>query len=43
MKDFLRANWVWIVAPIVVVAIAFALLTWLNSGGETAPMNYPTF
>ena len=40
MLRFLRLNWIWIVAPIVVVAIILVLAILLGGGDSTAPFIY---
>jgi hypothetical protein len=43
MVKFLRENWIWIVAPIVVVAVVLAVLAWFGGGSEdpVTPFVYP--
>jgi|JI102314A1RNA_FD_contig_31_5448852_length_253_multi_3_in_0_out_0_2 hypothetical protein len=38
--NFLRRHWVWIVAPIFVVAAAVLLVAWLGQEPEVAPFDY---
>ncbi len=40
MKSFLRENWVWIVAPIVLLAALVALFIALTSGSGVANNSY---
>lgn len=40
MKEFLRENWVWFVAPFVVAAIVIALLLALGVGQDGSPFIY---
>jgi hypothetical protein len=35
MKSFLRENWIWIVAPIVIVLVLFAVLIALGGGDDS--------
>ncbi len=42
MGKFLRENWIWIVAPIVIVAILCVIVVWLSQDSDpTAPFVYP--
>jgi len=41
MLRFLRANWIWIVAPIAVIAILCFVIAWLTTSDPLAPMQYP--
>lgn len=43
MKNFLRENWIWIVAPIVIVAVGVLYLLWQGSGDAAAPFSYTLF
>ena len=44
MGRFLKENWIWIVAPIVVVAVAVILLLYFVGDNEaTAPFTYALF
>jgi hypothetical protein len=40
---FIRENWVWIVAPIVVVALLLVSIAWLGGGDSSAPFVYNIF
>ena len=41
MGKFLRENWIWIVAPIVIVAILLVVVAWLFIPSDpTAPFIY---
>ena len=42
MKSFLRENWIWIVAPIVIVLVLFAVLIAMG-GGDDSPFTYRIF
>jgi hypothetical protein len=42
MLKFIRENWVWIVAPIVVVAVLIVLLAWF-SDDSVSPFQYNVF
>jgi len=39
MKRFLRENWIWIVAPLVIVALGLAALL-LTRGAESGPGDF---
>ena len=43
MGRFLRENWLWIVAPIVIVLVLMGVIVWLSESGEEAPFIYPIF
>ncbi len=43
MGKFLKENWIWIVAPIVLVAILLVVVAMLGSGDESAPFIYNIF
>lgn len=40
---FLRENWVWIVAPIAVVAVLLLAIAFLSSGDDPSPFVYNIF
>ena len=40
MGAFLKENWIWIVAPIVVVIVAVAVILITSEGNSTAPFVY---
>jgi len=40
MGAFLRENWVWILVPLVALAILVVLILWLG-GAEESPFVYP--
>ncbi|MEO6710105.1 MAG: DUF5989 family protein [Planctomycetota bacterium] len=40
MGKFLRENWIWILAPIVIVAVLCVIVAWLSSEDATAPFIY---
>jgi hypothetical protein len=35
MRDFLRENWLWIAAPVVIFAIALVVVLWLTRDGAS--------
>ena len=43
MDNFFRENWIWIVAPIVVVIVAVAVILFLSEGDPGAPFVYNVF
>jgi flagellar basal body-associated protein FliL len=44
MGKFLKENWIWIVAPIVLVAVGVLVLVFFVGGDEgTAPFTYALF
>jgi len=43
MGSFLRENWIWIVAPIVLVAILVVVLLLMGGGGDDSPFVYNIF
>ena len=43
MSKFFRDNWIWIVAPIVVVLVAIVLFYWLSDDPGVSPFQYPAF
>ena len=43
MGNFLRDNWLWIAAPIVIFVIALVVLIFLTGGDETSPFIYNPF
>jgi len=43
MLKFLRENWVWIVAPIVVLAVIVAALAIFGGDDSVTPFVYPLF
>ena len=43
MGKFLRENWVWVAAPIVVVAVLIALFYWLSDDPGASPFIYQSF
>jgi len=40
---FLRENWIWIVAPIVIVMVAMVAVILLTQGDTTSPFIYNLF
>ena len=38
--DFLKENWIWIVAPVVAVLLILAVLLYLTDGGATDDFVY---
>lgn len=40
MKTFLRENWIWIVAPLVIVLVLFAVIVIAGSGDDVSPFIY---
>lgn len=43
MLKFLRENWVWIAAPIVVVALLLLAIAFLSGDSDTSPFVYNIF
>ena len=43
MMRFLRENWVWIVAPIAVVAVLLVTIAFFSGGDDTSPFVYNIF
>jgi ABC-type dipeptide/oligopeptide/nickel transport system permease subunit len=43
MGNFLRENWIWIAAPIVLVVILVVALLVLGGGGDDSPFVYNIF
>ena len=43
MGNFLRENWIWIVAPIVIVLILFVVLIAMSGGDANSPFIYNIF
>ena len=44
MGRFIKENWIWIAAPIVLVSVAVVALLVLDGGGDqTAPFTYSLF
>lgn len=43
MGRFLRENWLWILAPIVLVVVLFVVLIMVQGGDETSPFIYNIF
>jgi hypothetical protein len=43
MRGFWRENWIWIVAPIVLVIATFVAILCLQSGDEASPFTYHIF
>lgn len=41
MKDFLRENWIYIVAPVVIILIVILVL--MFTGGSESPFTYNIF
>jgi len=41
MGRFLRDNWIWIVAPLVIVALVCLLIAWFSSADPVQPIQYP--
>jgi hypothetical protein len=41
MQRFLKDNWVWILAPIVLVVLAVIIISMMNSNAEPAGFDYP--
>jgi hypothetical protein len=40
---FLRENWIWIVAPIVIVFAAMIAVAYMTSGDDASPFIYNIF
>ncbi|MDP6384590.1 MAG: hypothetical protein QGI93_00190 [Planctomycetota bacterium] len=40
MSDFLKENWIWIVAPIALVAIGVIVILTMSSEDPAAPFTY---
>ncbi len=40
MEDFLKENWIWIVAPVVIVALAVTAIVIFGESGEAVPFEY---
>lgn len=43
MGNFFRENWIWIVAPIVIVLALFAVIIIAGGGDDTTPFIYNIF
>jgi hypothetical protein len=43
MKRFLRENWIYIVAPIVIVIVLLGALYFIGGGSESSPFIYNIF
>jgi hypothetical protein len=43
MGNFLRENWLYIVAPVVIVVVLLGALMFFSSGGEGSPFIYNIF
>ena len=43
MKRFLRENWIYIVAPIVIVIVLLGALYFIGGGNEASPFIYNIF
>ena len=43
MGKFLAENWIWIVAPIVIVMVVMIAVVWLTQGNDPAPFVYNMF
>jgi uncharacterized protein DUF5989 len=43
MGNFLRENWIWIVAPIVVVFVLLIVVMLVTGGDDTSPFIYNIF
>ena len=43
MVKLLRENWLWIVAPIVIVAALLTGVVWMSRGEQAPPFIYPIF
>jgi len=43
MGNFLRENWLYIVAPVVIVVVLLGALAILSGGGEGSPFIYNIF
>jgi hypothetical protein len=40
---FLRENWIWWLAPLVIAVVAIVLLLWLSEGDAGSPFVYDEF
>ena len=43
MGTFLRENWIWILAPIVIVLGLFGAILYFQTGDDTSPFIYNIF
>ena len=43
MGKFLKENWLWIVAPIVIVLVLFVAIIAMQGGDDTSPFIYNIF
>ena len=43
MADFFKENWIWIVAPIVVMAVLVLVAIFVAGDGAVAPFEYALF
>jgi len=43
MEHFLKDNWIWIVAPVVMVAVAIAALVVFGESSDVGPMIYNVY
>jgi len=43
MRRFIEENWLWILAPVIVVALGVGVLLLLTSGEGQAPFRYALF
>jgi len=43
MGKFIRENWLWIVAPIVIVLVLFVAIIMMSGEGDTSPFVYQIF
>jgi hypothetical protein len=43
MGNFLRENWLWIVAPIVIVMVLFVAILLMGGSDDTSPFIYNIF
>lgn len=43
MGKFIRENWLWIVAPIVIVLVLFVAIIAMGGGDDTSPFIYNIF
>ena len=43
MRKFLAENWIWIVAPIVIVMLLLIAVVYLTQGDDPSPFQYNIF
>jgi ABC-type dipeptide/oligopeptide/nickel transport system permease subunit len=41
MGRFLRENWIWIIAPIVIIAVLCLVIAWISTKEQPKPIQYP--